>query len=320
MSKFKYSYPKRYSIEHLLKKISSDISIFSLFYRIFYFFILFLPSLSFSETGKTEFDSIQKVAQYILNNYPKNKTVYIGVGRSPVPVIAYLQTEEGTLTQNLPLSNFRYNLSKYPKLDSEESLRLYSHFNNYFPSEYKLLGRNEILLIDYSVTGKTLNSTQEHLDQYFKVYQKKISKIHALGIASQQNENKLKSLSPSLDVFILNGYPSLYLNLDQFDPFLFMMAFELYKDRAEFEGFNIKNPRQLRPRKKYEDYVLEIKSSKLIEVNAILTDPQPSKAVYIIYTLSPKSVKRGSSHPPPQPPPEQYEIKGKEKSFFCCKK
>ncbi len=131
----------------------------------------------------TEFRGAEELALQILAQFPQHEYFYIGLGRSPTPVIAYLfrlNRESkflGSLDKlviNLPLSGFRPLLrgawSNPHKLDaplsSSQIKELHKHFDRFLP-DIKLIRPRKVLLIDYTQTARALIASAEHLQEYF---------------------------------------------------------------------------------------------------------------------------------------------------------
>lgn len=229
---------------------------------------IFIPVTSSAEVGKKEFESIEKVSLYILSHYPKDEYIYVGIGRSPVPVMAYLQSEENTLIRNLPLTNFRHGTETYPPLTHMEESKLFQHFDRYLPSDSELKGRAKILAIDLAVGGASLATSQSYLDKYIKSLRSKLTSVKGIAIVLESDAKQVESMYPDLDTFPLKGG----LNPERSDHFGMMMATKLYKDKAEHQAFDIKNPTNFRTRPEYQEYVTEIRDAKQKHKLGLLND------------------------------------------------
>jgi hypothetical protein len=118
----------------------------------------------------------------IMERFPPEKYHYLGLGKSPTPVIAFLQAYGERIdpldpieASNMPLSKFSPVTSgmssdqrKYVgggELDAEQRGRLWDHFDAFVPHGPDSSGK-AILLIDHVQTGKSLFATQKHLQDY----------------------------------------------------------------------------------------------------------------------------------------------------------
>lgn len=143
------------------------------------------PRRSREVLDPTEFEGTQELAEEILRLFPPSNYFYIGLGRSPTPIIAYLfqrnrdaRQIEGLdrLVMNLPLSGFRPRLRTFfshsnpHKLDEPLSKpqheELQRHFARLLPSASQL-GSRSILVIDYTQSARALIAATEHLQEYF---------------------------------------------------------------------------------------------------------------------------------------------------------
>lgn len=129
--------------------------------------------------SKDEFTQVQTLAQQIMERYPPAQYHYLGLGKSPTPVMAYLQAygerQPGISATNMPLSKFGHRSDSMSAaerrvvdgaaLNAEQRGRLWDHFDRFVPGPGALQGKS-ILLIDLVQTGKSLVATQRHLEEY----------------------------------------------------------------------------------------------------------------------------------------------------------
>ncbi|WP_392531832.1 hypothetical protein [Nostoc sp. C117] len=120
-----------------------------------------------------EYEQIKDLCVSILKKYPPNKYCYIGLGKSPTPVLAFLQ-EYGVEASNIALSKFNPSLDKNKepkqiglgnKLTKEQYKELKHHFDRFIPQQDAIKGK-KILLIDYTLSGRSLYATYAHLTKY----------------------------------------------------------------------------------------------------------------------------------------------------------
>lgn len=168
-------------------------------------FILSFKSV-FAEIGEKEFESIEKVSNHILTHYPREQYIYVGIGRSPVPIIAYLQSENRTLVRNVPLSKFQYGFGiASSELNPTEEATLFQHFDNYLPSNEEMGERNKILIIDFSSRATSIASAQFYLTKYIQSHRCHLSLVDGLAICQDMDSKPIKARYPALSVFPLEG-------------------------------------------------------------------------------------------------------------------
>ncbi len=108
--------------------------------------------------------SVKEINLEILEKYPPNEYFYLGVGRSPVPIIALFQEIHPDIASTVPLSSMgNFNSNNQEKVQK----KLFQHFRKYFPSK-KLLAGRKILLIDMTTSGKSFNETVNQTEVYLK--------------------------------------------------------------------------------------------------------------------------------------------------------
>ncbi|MCW7538019.1 hypothetical protein OOT46_09175 [Aquabacterium sp. A7-Y] len=143
------------------------------------------------EAQRTLLRGINKLSEKIVDKFPPNRFSYVGLGRSPTAVIASLQNAR-LRGQIVPLSSFRpahsvpsitdeVLMSKdAERLTPQQRERLFAHFESNFPKRPE---RNEVLLIDYTQSAKSLVAGQEQLQAFFQHKGWDDIKVHALALA-----------------------------------------------------------------------------------------------------------------------------------------
>jgi len=174
--------------------------------------------------------------------------------------------------RNLPLTDFRYGVGGKPQLNGDQIARLFQHFTEYLPQDSELKGRTQILIIDFAFGGDSIAASHLYLTQYIKTQRSELSAIHALALSMESDLLRIKTWYPNLDLFPLQGSCQVQNDPDRFDYFLMMMASRLYKDKSEYEGFDIKSPQHLERRPEYLAYQDEIREAKIKYRNGLLND------------------------------------------------
>ncbi|SKA09842.1 hypothetical protein [Sediminibacterium ginsengisoli] len=142
------------------------------------------PVVQREDISQGEYDQVKQVALQIMEQYPPDKYHYLGLGKSPTPVIAFLQSY-GTVTRNpmvsatnMPLSKFDHRSSSMSRaekgvvngaeLNADQKERLSDHFDRFVMSNEEIVEGKSILLIDFVQSGRSLVATQRHLQEYLK--------------------------------------------------------------------------------------------------------------------------------------------------------
>lgn len=248
-----------------------------------------VSAVSFAEIGKNEFENIKSVSESILSKYPKNEYVYVGLDRSPTPIIAYLQTEDGTLVRNLPLSGISDTqpigeTSILPVRDGSTRLKdpgasqraaVFARFEEFIPKDSELQGRSKILLIDFvregSGAGIPLVFTQKWLQSYLE---DRRVQVEMFGLATQEaqdafHENPNLAAHQRIDFYTLRFSPTTLASVsdsdvtEDTDALYLMMHFGLYQDVSPFWKAPLNEaPHRISPANSYENFVLEMKLIK----------------------------------------------------------
>ncbi|MBL7714110.1 MAG: hypothetical protein JNL01_01505 [Bdellovibrionales bacterium] len=115
---------------------------------------------------EADYSSIRTLSEKILKKFPEPNTVFVGIGRSPTPVIAYLQTS-GHSALNLPLGGLN-NLKPAQTANlSTLAFELEGHFNQFLGHKLQGSPPPKFVFIDYVSSGKSMGVASSVLESYF---------------------------------------------------------------------------------------------------------------------------------------------------------
>lgn len=119
--------------------------------------------------GEDSLEGAMLCSHQILARWPASKHVYIGVGRSPALITAYLDSL-GCTTCTVPLSSFKHGAvttfgSNRP-LDKDQEAQLASHFDGYLIKPMALAGR-DIVVIDFVMNGPGAIASYNYIHRYY---------------------------------------------------------------------------------------------------------------------------------------------------------
>ncbi len=97
----------------------------------------------------------------LLRRYPADRSFFVGVGRSPAPLVAILQNLHPDLAINFPASG----LSGRSGIDRRYLGEYHRHFAAFFPPEV-IWGHRDIVLIDRSVGGHSIATLKWLLQEW----------------------------------------------------------------------------------------------------------------------------------------------------------
>lgn len=143
-------------------------------YFIFYVLILFLSNNGFSANlidNKT-FKEIAKVSEEIIENCPPRDCLILGIGRSPTPILAFLEASGNTNVSSIPLTGFRYNPFDETSLLPNEEDELFKHFDRFVKDNID--SKKKIVVVDFSVSGRSAFAATSYLKKYLKEKEHKI--------------------------------------------------------------------------------------------------------------------------------------------------
>jgi hypothetical protein len=140
-----------------------------IFYFLWIFFNL-LGHVSAQEWFENNFDELARLRDQIFAACPPRECVYVGVGRSPTAVTAFLSASlDPSIAKNIvidiPLSGLQGygGIKDQARLDTISS-RFAQVFDTYLPPE-KINGKR-VVLIDTADSGNTLAAVHDNLSRY----------------------------------------------------------------------------------------------------------------------------------------------------------
>ena len=141
------------------------------------------------------FSELEQIGQEIISLFPPDKYLYIGIGRSPAPVIAWLQARAKVENPvQIPLSNFKLCKPVHgdniglPEFPSDEArAKLFRHFDNYLGMHSGF--HKKWLIIDVAESGNTLRSAGFALKEYAAEHNVDNS-VEMLAISENDQEKK----------------------------------------------------------------------------------------------------------------------------------
>lgn len=203
---------------------------------------------------------LSNISEVILRQFPPGKNIYLGIGRSPTPLLALFK-EMGVQALNLPLSHMRnhplprgstteVSLSKrilralqlilperLEPLTSDEESRLFEHFDKFLPPASELSNKT-LVLIDYVQTGDSMIAASEYILRYYMETYAASIQIEMVGLASPTHTR-----SAGMDTAtIINMDPKGAL-LDAFES----QAFDRYGQFGQFQVSGVRNRNDLNP-------------------------------------------------------------------------
>lgn len=148
---------------------------------------------------------IRDLGDRILRDYPPHVYLYVGLGRSPAPLVAYFESIR-VRTLTIPLSafrprNVRWSItdealgSTHARMTLQQQQALFVHFRRFIP---RRPARNRILLMDFCVSGQSLLAGMEQLEQFLAMEGYGDIATHALAICRDSDEPTVRWVATSV--------------------------------------------------------------------------------------------------------------------------
>ncbi|EQA4236017.1 hypothetical protein ACX2XH_002147 [Serratia marcescens] len=123
-----------------------------------------------------EYQQLKRLALAIMDKVSTSwPVVFIGVGRSPTPLMAFLECYLGkAYVINLPLSGFRHNYLKEnvsllrEPLNDDQNKALLLHFQRFIPIEK--VRNSHVVVIDFIDSGASLVAATHYIRHYLRRY------------------------------------------------------------------------------------------------------------------------------------------------------
>jgi len=186
----------------------------------------FLQAQRFSEHLKmytdqvAVFAAISRIGEKIISDFPPAVYMYIGIGRSPAPIMAFLESRCCRVV-NMPLSDFRPKAKEWSitddalpgeRITGERQKLLFEHFDNILHEKIK---RRKVVVIDFaSPSGASLVAAREQLETYFHLKKVEIE-VHALCMCTDVDKRSVESTKDKI------GKPKPWNSIHQIDRWLY---------------------------------------------------------------------------------------------------
>lgn len=201
--------------------------------------------LSDSRLGQPggEYDEIKSISLSVLRECPPKDCVVIGIGRSPTPILAFLQDlHEEKLENhaiNIPLSSFRFSTLPIPEryimpLDDSSEKKLFAHFDSLLTDSSRFAGKR-VMLVDYTQSGESLFSAQKYFEKYFRSREVNVD-VEPLALVHKNNRDRVTARAKSFDV------QTKMLDISRFERFNANMRLERYDKLSEYKRYKVTGP------------------------------------------------------------------------------
>lgn len=208
--------------------------------RLLFFVLIFLPPQAWCQVSYWDYVGLKAVSRYIVKNYPPEQYLYVGVGASPVGVMAYLELSEGRSSiAHLPMTNVRslYIESRREYVESDNfNAVLKKHFQQFLPDS--LIKGRKILLIDFALGGGSITFVRDKLRFYFSQRDRQTGVESLALVRNAEVESKL--IESGHDVYRLGR---------RLRARMLTQSFDAYRKFEKFSPQLVQNPNDYQPPK-----------------------------------------------------------------------
>ncbi len=230
------------------------------------------------------FQSIKQITSLIRNDCIAPECIVIGLGRSPAPIMAYLEVIDPESTIDLPLSSFKYAVNsqqaatlQLKALSETDQEKLFNYFDSMIIKNLNA-STTKILLIDFATTGQSLYSAQSFLEKYFNKINMKMD-ISSIGFGSHKESQRVRSVAKAFSL-----EKTKYIGLKEGSALFKRFIKEDFEQFANFEKFDLFKTEQNYPLPKENRKSIKLELHKYLQ--ARIQAPQRALKEYckIIYS------------------------------------
>jgi hypothetical protein len=135
-----------------------------------------------------EYEELKKLAFDLLATIPDDQSFYLGIGRTPTPLIAFLRCYLGKESVGqMPLSGFRHNypgenysLLREPLSETQLEI-LKEHLKKFLPSQL-ITDDFSLIVIDFVDSGASLAAITQHIRKYLQDQGVSADKVKAAAL------------------------------------------------------------------------------------------------------------------------------------------
>jgi hypothetical protein len=166
----------------------------------------------------------------------------------------------------MPLTAFRFNPhNEITRLGPEHEKKLFLLFEEFLLPASK--NYNKALILDFSVTGKSLFSATSYMEKYL---QTKSSSVELSSLLMARSNGDGQYMLRTAREYKLKQKP-MFLSLEHFHESERIMLESLTDEFAEYKAFNILKPQDILPKKNnthvYRDFFSTMRSHLLLDSN-----------------------------------------------------
>ncbi|MHC5738638.1 phosphotransferase [Nostoc sp.] len=153
-----------------------------------------------------EYEELKKLAFDLLAIISDDQSFYLGIGRTPTPLIAFLQCYLGKeVVGQIPLSGFRHNypgenysLLREPLSETQLEI-LEEHLNKFLPSQL-ITDDLSLIVIDFVDSGASLAAITHHIRKYLQDKGVSADKVKAAALCKPSPPICFLELMDKLDI------------------------------------------------------------------------------------------------------------------------
>ncbi len=174
--------------------------------------------------------AIRDVAAFVTHKLPQNLNYYLGIGRGPAGLMAYLQLTQKENASTFPFSAPCCDCADIAHFNPETHAAILApFFETFLPKEERLNGKR-LIVIDDTLSGGTLLFFLEALKHYYKSRKQSVPQLGVVALAVSPGRLKVRTEIERTGALILE------VDLNLFPAAARLISSGAHKAWAEYEN------------------------------------------------------------------------------------